>query len=244
MRTNSRLVAGLLVAAVLTAVSPSIQAQGLPPASQPAGGLPHVTIDRQQRCIDLEATVVLHESEWLELLACSPRSREHEAILTIPARPSHIHLALLTLGVQPGAPMKWWRQGDQAKWSDPTGPRIAVTILFEQNGKKVEIPANEWILNQKTKEVLQGNHWIFTGSEFSELDGERVYRADLNGTVISLVNFGDDLLSRQTEMTNTDDDSTWGVNVKAVPPVGTKVIVRLKPLENAATQPATQPAGK
>jgi hypothetical protein len=210
------------------------------PASQPAA-MPHLRVDRERRCVDLDAAVVLREADWLELLACSPRSREHESILVVPARPSHVHLALLTLGVEPGAPMTWKREGEEVKFVEPRGPRVAITLIYEKDGKTVEVPANEWVFNQKTKEVLKGNTWLFTGSEFSEFDGQKVYRADLNGTVISLVDFGDDLLSRQTKMTDKDDQSTWGVNTKVVPPIGTKVIIRLTPLAEA---PTTQPAGK
>ena len=77
------------------------------PATQPsaAAGLPGITVDRAARCIDIEAVIVQRDAPWLELLACTKGSREHEAILSVTAKPSHIHLALIMLGLEPGAPM-------------------------------------------------------------------------------------------------------------------------------------------
>jgi hypothetical protein len=87
---------------------------------------------------------------------------------------------------------------------------------------------------------LEGDAWIFAGSTMGENEGERIYYADLNGTVISLVNFGDDLLSRDTTMTNNDDDATWGPRTRMIPPVGTKVILRLRPVDEPQTRPANK----
>ncbi len=219
---------------------PSATSPATTPATLPAQGLPHISIDRQHRTIDLEATVVLREAKWLELLACSPKSREHESILTVPARPSHIHVALLMLGLEAGSPMRSWLEGDEAKWSPPHGPKVRITILYEESGKRVEVPANEWIINQNTHEPMKGNIWLFAGSAIGEVEGEKVYYADLNGTVVSLVNFGDDLLSRDTTMTNDDDNSTWGTRTEKIPPVGTKVTLRLTPVDEPTTKPADQ----
>lgn len=208
------------------------------PGILPAGGLPHIKIDRERRTIDLEATVVLREAKWLELLACSPKSREHESILTVPARPSHIHVALMVLGLEAGAPMRSWLEGEEAKWSPPRGPKVRITILYTKDGKRVEVPANEWVVDQNTHEPMKGDAWVFAGSSIGEVEGEKVYYADLNGTVVSLVNFGDDLLSRDTTMTNDNDNSTWGTRTEKIPPVGTKVTLRLTPVDEPATKPA------
>jgi len=232
-------IVGLLVFSPIAPAQPEKPEASPAPATQPST-LPHITIDRANLRLDLEGVVVLREADWLELLACSPKSREHESILTIAARPSHIHLALLTLGLEPGSPRKSWREGDTPKWSESFGPKVAVTLVYEAEGKRVEVGANEWILNKKTNEPLKGNALIFTGSRMIPIEGKEVYLADLNGTVLSLVNFGDDLLVRQTPLTNDTDEESIGVNTKAVPPIGTKVTVRLtvvKEEKPAATQP-------
>jgi hypothetical protein len=236
-----------LVAVAASEAEPAATSQ-LPAATQPAAALPHITINREQRYVDLEAVVVMREGQWLELLACSPRSREHESVLTVPARPSHVHLALLMLGLEPGQPMSWRYpgEGQDPVVQLPAGPQISIDILYrDKEGKRHELPANQWIIHQKKQTVLDGNVWLFTGSQFIEHEGQRLYRADLGGTVISLVNFGDDLLSRPTAVTNMDDDGMWGCNTELIPDVGTAVTLRLRPKsaeEAAVRKPAEPPA--
>lgn len=193
--------------------------------------LPHIQINLEKKHIDLEAKVVLRQADWLELLACSPGSREHESILTIPAKPSHIHLALVMIGLEPGAPMKWRTVDKRIEVDAARGPKVAVFIVTQVDGKEKETPANQWIIHQESKKPLDGNIWLFTGSGFAEWDGKRIYRADANGTILSLVHFGDDLLARPTEMTHQNDNAAWGANTDAVPAEGTAVTVRLKKAE-------------
>ncbi|NJL32323.1 MAG: hypothetical protein HC898_12300 [Phycisphaerales bacterium] len=213
------------------------------PDTQPA--LPGITIHRAPATdpapglapapghIDLEAKVVLREGKWLELLACTPGSKEHESILTVTARPSHIHLALLILGMEPGSPMKWDWQGDEFKITPPTGPKIAITLHYtDAQGKAVDVAAHHWIRNQKLDQPLTDNHWLFTGSRTEIVGDQSIYRADVNGSAISLVNFSDDLLARPTHLTHQNDDATWAAQTDAIPPLGTSVNIRLTPVKN------------
>jgi len=79
------------------------------PASRPAGGRPSaefqpgVRIDWAAREILVDATVILRQGD-IELFACSPKMREHEAIVRIEARPLHVYLALGLIGLKPGEP--------------------------------------------------------------------------------------------------------------------------------------------
>lgn len=200
-----------------------------PEVAAQAAELPHLRINREQRYIDLDATVVLREGDWLELLACSPGSREHESILTVAARPSHIHLALLTLGLEPGKPLTYQETEEGYQLHPPRGPVVHISIVTEADGQTREISPGEWIVNQKTREPLPDDRWLFTGSAFTEYEGKQIYMADLNGTIASLVNFGEDLLARATDLTNQSDDQTWGANTPQIPPLGTTVTLRLRP---------------
>lgn len=55
-----------------------------------------------------------------------------------------------------------------------------------------------------------------------------IYLADLNGTVVSLVNFGDDVVCRATPLTDRDDGQAFAANVALVPPLGTAVKLRFR----------------
>lgn len=254
--------AGALLAALL-AMGSGARGQGAAspasapaPATQPAAttqatAIPHLKVDVKERFVDIEARVIVRDAKWLELLACTPKSREHESLLTVDARPSHIHLALLMLGLEPGNPLSWKRDGEKTEIIPPRGPRLAVTLRYEKDGKTVEVPANTWIVNQKTHEVFADNIWLFAGSKVVEYEGQTMYLADANGTAIALVNFGDDLLTRDTKMTNQSDDATWGCNTEQIPTVGTAVTIRIRPVDPPGNAKAgakggatTKPAGK
>lgn len=202
--------------------------------TQPAAGepIPGLTVHREAGYIDLDATVVGRGTEWLELIACSPKSREHESIVTVTAKPSHIHLALLTLGLEPGAPLSWEGKGEDVVVHPPHGPVVEVFFVVpgEAEGPAVEVPANRWVLNRETGEPLGANRWLFAGSVFRSYEGRQIYMADLNGTVVSLVSFGDDLLVRPTTMTNQTDQQVWQANAELIPPEGTRLTLRLRPV--------------
>ena len=235
----------LLVATACTAQGPATQpatAPADPPATQPtdpltppanAKGLPGVTVNREAGHVDVDATVVLREGEWLELLACTPETKEHESILTVAARPSHIHLALLMLGVEPGTPLSWKEEGEEYVILPPRGPEVEVSIVQGEGDDAKVTPANQWVLDQQTGKPMPDSRWLFTGSSVDDFEGEKIYIADVNGTAITLVAFGDDLLSRKTIVTDRSEGSNdaWKANTKLIPDLGTKVKLRLRPVE-------------
>lgn len=189
-----------------------------------------------QMTVVLDAEVVLREADWLELLACSPNSREHESILTVEAAPSQIHLALTMLGLKPGHPLQSRMEDGQWVAIPPAGPPVEVLVSWQDlQGTGHELPAHRWILNRETDQPMAEGFWLFTGSRFQSFQGREYYLADHNGTAISIVNFGDDLLARPSLVTNENDQQMWGANTALIPPVGTRVKIHLVPV--AAAEP-------
>jgi len=195
--------------------------------------LPHISINTNQGYVDLDATVNLREGGWLELLACTPTSRTHESILVVHAKPSHVHLALQMIGLEPGAPMKWKNIDDQYIPIPASGPKIVVSLIFTQKGQTITVPANQWVVNRKTHQPLDSPIWLFTGSSFDETRNPPVYRADVEGSVLSLVHFGDEVLARCTTQTNQSDNGLLQPRTDEIPEVGTPVKIRLRPVEPA-----------
>ncbi len=196
---------------------------------------PGIRLNLEDRWVDLEATVVLREGEWVELLACTPNSREHESVLTVDAKPSHVHLALLALGLEPGQPRTARRVGQEWVSEGPSGPPVAVSVVTsDEDGEETQTPASRWIVRQKSGEPLADEPWVFAGSRFVKLNQQDIYAADLNGSVVSIVNFGDEVLARRTDLTNQTDAQAFDANTEAIPPIGTRVILRLKPLDDDA----------
>lgn len=189
-----------------------------------------VTINREKLYIDVEAKVCLRVGEFLEMFACTKDTREHESIVVVDAQPSTMHLGLLLLGLEPGKPLSYDVSVDPPKLVPATGPKIGVYIVQTIDGKEKETPANEWVKDNKTGKKMKDNTWLFAGSAQTTYEGKPLYLADVNGSVVSLVNFGDDLLTRDNQLTqdNASHDKVWAPNTDAIPKVGTKVILRLR----------------
>lgn len=219
------------------------------PKSKPAVDLPHIQLDREKKTVDIEGKVCLREGDWLELLACVRGTKEHESIIAVRARASHVHLALLLVGLEPGKPQTGRREGEKFIVDPPRGPRVAVSLVYrDKSGKTVEVPASQWILNRNTGKPMADNEWLFTGSRFETIrvpvkpgsekyNEKEVYGADLSGTIMSIVNFGDDLLSRDTNIHNKNDEAVWQVNTKLVPKIGADVTIRLRPAPKKKRKP-------
>jgi len=202
-------------------------------------------VDLKERFVDVNAKVCLRECEFLEMFACTPDTREHESILVLEAAPSTIHLGLLLLGLEPGNPMTYDKTVDPPKLVHATGPKVEVFVVYTVNENEREVPANRWVRDTKTGQIMEGNTWLFTGSVVSELDGEKMYLADTNGTALSLVNFGDDLLALPNDLTqdNASHGKIWAPRGRAIPKVGTPVKLRLRipapePVEGENPSPA------
>jgi len=200
-----------------------------------------ITINRQAMTIDIQASVCLRSAEFLEMFMCTRDTREHESILATDATPSTIHFALLLLGQEPGSTLTYDANFDPPRLVPPTGPEVQIFIVREIGGLEQETPANRWIVDNKTHEIMEGNTWLFAGSQFAQYQGNEIYYADINGSAISLVNFGDDLLTLPNELTldNASHDMVWAPRTQFIPEVGTAVVVRLRvqPAEADADAP-------
>ena len=200
------------------------------PAARPAGqiqaALPGVTIDRENKTVDLDAKVVLREG-WLELVACPVGSKEHESVFAVTARPGHVHLALLQIGLQPGKPGGWRPEGDTFVGIPPQGDRVRVSVLVK--GK--ETPLSLYIRHSTTDEPLNNDEFVFAGSLVDETQGGRTYEADQSGNLITLVTFPDDVMTWPQPASEANDKLFWVANTKAIPPVNTPVKIRLRPVK-------------
>lgn len=215
---------------------------------------PGVRIDSKNQWVEFDAKVCLRDVPMLEALVCTPMTKEHESILVSKVKPSQLHLALLLLGLEPGAPraVRWvGPNGDQPQAIPARGEEVALFLVTHakvmENGKEVdketEVPAGDWLLNQKTKKKSDNNRWLFTGSRMAQTpEGKPYYWADGEGDMISIVHFGDETLAPTTNKTkaNESEGDDLGCNTVLIPPVDTQVIVRVKkvPKERVKTAPA------
>lgn len=214
---------------------------------------PGVSINLEERCVDVEATVCLHRG-LLELVACTKGTKEHESIVAIDARPMHIHAALLLLGAKPGSPATRRQLGDQPeRWIDvpPRGGPVDVYLVFkDKEGTMVERPISDFIaptdkrsddLVSADKEArFQTHTFLFAGSVlYGDGPGPRRYLSEESGNVISLSTFGDELLCLPGIHSQDNNALMWQVNAAGLPDVGSKVTLRLRPQVRPAAKTAT-----
>lgn len=204
---------------------------------------PGVTINVQERCVDVAATVCLRHGS-LELVACTKGTKEHESIVAIEAKPMHIHAALLLLGAKPGSPATRQQLEDQAgRWVEvpPSGGPVDVFLVLKgEEGRTVEHPISDFIASSSNRsddaasteeEARFPTHtFLFAGSVlYGDGPGPRRYLSDDSGNVISLSTFGDEVLCLPEIHSHDNRALMWRVNAKDLPAVGSNVTLRLRP---------------
>ncbi len=229
-----------------------------PPTTRQPIKLPGMVIDLENRRIDLAATVCLDEG-FLELVACTQGSKEHESIVAVAGRPMHIHTALLLLNANNGNPAMRKLVGETEKrWIDipPRGDPIEAFFVFKDaDGKMIERPVHDFITRSEEQAAPIGDvadripadqaiakvdkfpsTFLFSGSQLRDNGpGPRTYLADLSGHVISIATFGDDLLCLPNVHSHLHGTLSWRVNPKYLPKVGTKITLRLRPKNDRKT---------
>ena len=184
-------------------------------------------VDTKAREVRLEGEVCLRQGS-LELLACSPGTREHESIVVLKAKPSHVVFALALLGLAPGQPCYMTEGGS---FSPPGGTVVDVTARFtatRPGGKTetVEVPAWKLLKPAGSESALERPvQWVYVGRP-----SEAALRAaDQEGTVVCLSNFTEAVLDVPFESTNINAELLYEANPAVVPPVKTPIELILRP---------------
>ena len=250
---------------VLLAVLPAtFRAEEPAPAKDPSAGgqrkispelklaleklkLPGVKINLEEWSVDVDSRISLKEG-LLELIACTKDTKEHESIIVVDAKPSHVHTALLLLGAKPGSPAQ--RQAidpEMTRFRDipPSGSPVEVFLVFkDKDGKQVEKPISDFIkasdghdataepAAEGGKEKFPTHTFLFAGSILAgEEGGPRQYLCDSNGNVISISTFGDELLCLPGLHEHANGALMWQVDGENLPDLQSKVIMRLRPVD-------------
>lgn len=242
MNRISTLLTLVLCAAAATA-SPTIDDATLEKLN-----LPGIRIDAKQKHVDVDGAVCL-DTGALELVACTKNTKEHESLVLLNAKPVQIHTALLLIGAVPGAPpmQREVGEGEEKRWVvfPASGQPVEVLLVYQGgDGKEVvkpiadfirRIPEDEmYIEGQKPKvknEPFPTSTFLFMGSHLIENgDGPRRYIAEESGNVISISSFGDEMLGLAENYSSSNGSLIWEINSEKMPPLGTKIRLRLKPV--------------
>jgi hypothetical protein len=183
-----RIMPGVVVLGVCVALAPR--------ASQGGGkGGDGVRVDRAKRTVTIDARVAPRKLPHLkgeiypiEVIACwaHPKGKKaHETVVTIEAKPSAVHKALVDLGVKPGKPV----MGESK--DPPQGPELNVYLEIPgADGEPKRVSIDRTLIDMRNKKPFPKTvRWRFTGSVLSQPDpekDEKVYGADLTGTLIAI----------------------------------------------------------
>jgi hypothetical protein len=110
----------------------------------------------------------------IEYMLCSIHGKLHESVLKTNIVPSHLNIALLLLGLEPGQNIDYQRQDIL-----PEGDSLYIYIKWEQ--ENILFPIENLAKVTGKKEMMQPTHWTFLGSKFEN----DVYMADAQKSIIS-----------------------------------------------------------
>lgn len=179
---------------------------------------PGVTIDWPNLTVELEAEVVLQDGP-LELFACSPRTKEHESVLVVMARPREIFQAMGLIGLTPGSPTRYIKEDD--RWEPARGDRVDLRVRWGEGDAVRFARPQEWMLRSDRDKLMSPPElrWVFAGSLTSK---EGRFAADLEGTVAAVVDFEASLIALSTSHT-ADNEQLWLMaNKERIPARGTR----------------------
>jgi len=201
---------------------------GAAPRPKPASKTPKVVpigavrVYPAEKRIALDAEVCLREGV-LEFLLVAWQSKTHESVLHTKAKASHLHAALLMLGLTPGKPARWSGEDEHARFLPPAGAGVKLELAWKDKGGKARrVDAGAWLAGSDGRQVLRPKQWVFIGSQVLP-DGK--YWAELDGEIISVTNFASAVIDVPFESSNANEQREYFANAKAIPPVGTKVEV-------------------
>ncbi len=182
----------------------------------------------------LVVTEVCLREGLLEVLLCKQRTKEHESILRVDLDPRYIHAALVATGAKVGSPVQYVNpKSGELEYKPATGQKIRVTVHYMRDGKLQTHPAQEWVLDKKSKKPMAYD-WVFAGSRFirnpdAPKDDPEYYCAN-NGEVICLSNFVDSMLDLPVEVSKDEVDLHFEPITKQIPPLKSKVWLILEPI--------------
>jgi hypothetical protein len=213
------------------AASPAAQAASPAQAAhagQATSKLPHIQVDVAARQVRVECEAIELDAP-LEFVCVARGGNEHEAMLRTDARPSHVHLALLMLGLEPGTPLRYMDAAQ--RWVPPSGPPLMVSLEFEREGKQVRVPVSRvlrHVVNEDDPRPQNSiKNWVFTGSQIQEGGG---YAADVTGYIVSLVNFELTPIDIGALASSSNELLEWERDPATAPLPGSKVTMILEPV--------------
>jgi hypothetical protein len=198
-----------------------------------------VKVDKAKRTVTIAAKVAprklphLKEVYPIEVIACWPHpkgKKAHETVVTIDAKPSAVHKALVDLGLKPGRPV----MGESKE--PPQGPEVKIYLeIAGPDGETKRLPIDRTLIDMRNRKPFPKSvRWRFTGSALSQPDpekDEKVYGADLSGTLIAIFPVTDQTVFQTNLTMENEKYLKLETNTRVLPKEGTpvKLVIEVPP---------------
>lgn len=189
-------------------------------------------VQGNRRRVLVNAEVCLRRGP-LELLLTRTKTKEHEAILAADVEGRELKRALLAAGLKSGEPVKF-----EPKYRTASGDKVKISLVYaDGKGKMVTVPAQKWILNNKTKKPLDSD-WVFGGSQLvpNVLEPNKPVFLANEGDIVCISNFESALLDLPVKISKANDMLIYECNTPEIPAMGTKVTVVFESTERDKTK--------
>ncbi|MDD5262657.1 MAG: YdjY domain-containing protein [Methylacidiphilales bacterium] len=166
----------------------------------------------------------------IEYVLVGEKGKTHESLLATKVQPHDIHMALLLIGLKqdtkdnPNETAPPSAIDSQYLQSAPKlkGAPVLLSVAWTQEGKRREVPVEDWILDLKTNHPMSRGLWTYNGSL---IDENGVFLADQELSIVAVVTDPIALVNNPRQGYN--DDQIWQVLKDAAPPLNTPVVISI-----------------
>jgi len=199
----------------------------------PVGPNVLLEVDGEARRVWVSGEICKREGP-LEQFLCRAGTKEHEAVVSAEIDARDLHKALLLARAEPGSPVTF-----QPVYKPASGSTIRVEVVFNKDGKKVNLRAQDMIRDMKSGKALS-QEWVFAGSRMvpDPLDKNKppYYMAN-DGDVICVSNFETALLDLPIKSSKDNADVQFEAFTENIPELKTKVAIMLEVIPPKSKQP-------
>ncbi len=178
-----------------------------------------ILIHKKERNFSLPAQCN-QTSGLVEYALVHEMGKVHESLFRTRASPRLIHACMLLLKESPQRDFFLNMQTNPE--SLPPLRTIEIFVEWEQNGTLYTREFSPMVLNQMEERSLEGNSFVFTGSQVIE----GVYLAEEDGSIIAIYHDNRATINCKDLLSHSDD--VWTANRKNMPPKDLPVTIRFQ----------------
>lgn len=182
-----------------------------------------IVLNRNDKSVAFPAQVNM-DTGMLEYLLVHRVGKTHESLLRTNISPYNLQLAFMLLGYE-GSDKRLAGQGAP---ETPKGEAVRITLSSVAGKQTDSFPVEQWLSNKietSTKDV-EPLKWVFCGSYVNELGG---FMSQVTGSIVAI--WHDPVALIDNASPGGESNRIWFVKQGTVPPVGTNVIVTIKPVK-------------